>query len=503
MDLPPKGLAKMLYEGLTASEAASAIAAGKLGAEELAHAILGRIEGLAHLSAFTSLDPEAVLAAAQAADRKRHSDQDLGPLHGVPISFKDNINVVGHATTAGTAALRSYRPKSDAAVTAHLRQSGAIVLGKVGMHELAYGATSENPTYGTPRNPCDPNRTAGGSSGGSGTAVGAGLGPVSIGTDTGGSVRVPAALCGVWGFRPSVGRWSTDGIVPISSNRDTPGPLARSATDLALIDQCVSGLATKPRPLKGLRIGISEPFFWKDASPEIAARCHQMLQRAEAEGAVLVPLDASDLIAPHLASAMAIPLYEGRIGLEAFLAAQGLDLDYARVGDLVASPDVRAIFDAQRDPDKRVSDALYREAATQHRPALIAAGAALFARHRIDLLACPTVRFEAPLLGQSGSLRLGGQDVPIFEAVLQNTDLLSNAGFAGVSIPVGKTAAGLPIGLALDAPAGSDALVLGVAMAFEDILSSHEFSQGIADAAAAGPHGKTTLAARQAACDIK
>ena len=208
------------------------------------------------LNAFTSLDPEAVLAAARAADRRRRSDGVCGLLHGVPLSFKDNINVQGHATTAGTEALRSYRPDRDAAVTARLRQSGAIVLGKVGMHELAYGATSENPTYGTPRNPFAPDRTAGGSSGGSGAAVGAGLGPVSIGTDTGGSVRVPAAFCGVWGFRPSVGRWPTEGIVPISSSRDTPGPLARSARDLALVDRCVTGTATARRALKGLRIGI-------------------------------------------------------------------------------------------------------------------------------------------------------------------------------------------------------------------------------------------------------
>ena len=486
----------MSFEGLTAFEAANAIAMGKLGAEDLARAILERIAGNLGLNAFTSLDPEAVLAAARAADRRRRTDGVCGPLHGVPLSFKDNINVLGHATTAGTEALRTYRPDRDAAVTARLRQSGAIVLGKVGMHELAYGATSENPTYGTPRNPFAPDRTAGGSSGGSGAAVGAGLGPVSIGTDTGGSVRVPAAFCGVWGFRPSVGRWPTDGIVPISSSRDTPGPLARSARDLALVDRCVTGAVTAKRSLNGLRIGISERFFWQYASPEVATLCHQMLQRAEEEGAELVPVDASAMIAPHLASAMAIPLYEGRIGLEAFLAAHGLDLDYARVGDLVASPDVRAIFDSQRDPARRISDAVYREAATVHRPALIAAGAELFARNRIDLMACPTVRIEAPLLGSSGTLQLGGRDVPLFDAVLQNTDLLSNAAFTGVSIPIGLTRAGLPVGLALDALAGRDALVLGVAMAFEDIIAPASSGYGLVQSTAARSPGKDAFGSR-------
>lgn len=461
----------MSFEELTASEAAEAIAAGRLSAEDLAESILEQIARHPDLKAFTSLDPERVLNDARDADRRAQSGQALGALHGVPISFKDSINVLGHTTTAGTKALSDFWPDSNAPVAERLRQAGAIMLGKVAMHELAYGATSENPSFGTPRNPHDPSRTAGGSSGGSGTAVGGCLGPISIGTDTGGSVRIPAAFCGVWGYRPTIGRWPTAGIVPISTSRDTPGPLARSARDLALIDRCVTAQATAPRALQGLRIGISERYFWENAQPEVAALCRAALHLAEKQGAELVSVDAFDLVAPHHASAMIVPVYEGRIELEAFLARNGLDLDYAKVGDLVASPDVRAIFDSQRDPKTRITEDAYRKAATVYRPALIAAAASLFARNRIDLLACPTALLEAPVLDGPATLRLGNHDTPVFEAIIHNADLLSNAAFTGVSIPVGKTGRGLPVGLALDAPPGGDALVLAAAMAFEQMMA--------------------------------
>ncbi len=461
----------MSFEELTACDAADAIAAGRLSAEELALSILEKIERHHDLNAFTSIDPGRVLKGARDADRRAASGQVLGPLHGVPISFKDSINVFGHPTTAGTKALRDFWPNCNAPVAERLRRSGAIMLGKVGMHELAYGATSQNPAFGTPRNPHDRSRTAGGSSGGSGTAVAACLGPVSIGTDTGGSVRIPAAFCGVWGYRPTTGRWPTDGIVPISTSRDTPGPLARSARDLALIDLCVTGQTTEHRSLQGLRIGVSERYFWENASPEVAALCQAALHLAEKAGAELVNVDASDLVRPHRDSAMIVPVYEGRIELEAFLAKHGLALNYAKVGDLVSSPDVRAIFDSQRDPATRITEEAYREAATVHRPALIAAAAGLFARNRIDLLACPTTLLAAPEQDGPGTLRLGGQDLPVFEAIIHNADLLSNAAFTGVSVPVGKTDRGLPVGLALDAPPGGDSLVLGAAMAFERVMS--------------------------------
>jgi len=462
----------MECEELTACEAAEAISAGQISAEGLVQSVLEQIAKNQDLHAFTSIDPERVLEDARDADRRLASGQALGPLHGVPISFKDSINVFGHPTTAGTKALTNFWPDCNAPVVEQLRRSGAVMLGKVGMHELAYGATSQNPTFGTPRNPHDHSRTAGGSSGGSGTAVAACLGPVSIGTDTGGSVRIPAAFCGVWGYRPTVGRWPTAGIVPISSSRDTPGPLARSARDLALIDRCVTGQTTEHRPLKGLRIGVSERYFWENATSEVAALCRSALRLAEKEGAELVNVDATDLVRPHLESAMIVPVYEGRIELEAFLAKHGLDLDYAKVGDLVSSPDVRAIFDSQRDPATRITEEAYREAVTVHRPALIAAGAGLFARNRIDLLACPTTLVEAPDLDGPGTLRLGDQDLPVFEAIIHNADLLSNAAFAGVSVPVGKTSRGLPVGLALDAPPGGDSRVLGAAMAFERVMSA-------------------------------
>ena len=161
-------------------------------------------------------------------------------LHGVPIALKDNINTAAFPTTAGTPALRRHRPKANAPVAQALIDAGAIVFGKTGLHELAFGITSNNPGFGAIHNPFDPKHVPGGSSGGSGAVVGARVVPASIGTDTGGSVRVPAAFCGVQGFRPTVRRWPQAGIVPISSTRDTAGPLARNAADLAAIDAAVT-----------------------------------------------------------------------------------------------------------------------------------------------------------------------------------------------------------------------------------------------------------------------
>jgi Asp-tRNA(Asn)/Glu-tRNA(Gln) amidotransferase A subunit family amidase len=484
-------------ELLTASQAAEAIASGALGAEELAQAVLKRVEDGAALNAFNSIVPEKVLAAARAADTNRARGEALGPLHGVPVSFKDNINVVGHPNTGGTPVLRNFYPQSDARVVEKMYLAGAISLGKVGLHELAYGSTSINPAFGSPRNPHAPDRVAGGSSGGCGTAVGAFMGPLSIGTDTGGSVRIPASFCGTWGYRPTVGRWPTAGIIPISTSRDTPGPLARSARDLALADFCVTGQRSEMRPLQGLRIGISEKYFWEHACPQVAELCRRALEVAVAEGAVLVPVDASDMVAPNQASAMTVPFYEGRVGLIAFLAEHGVGLSYAEVADAIGSPDVRAVFDEQRDPARQITHEAYILAATVDRPALIAAGASLFARHRLDLLASPTILIPPPLVDGPAEITLGGQSLPVFQAIIHNVDMLSNAAFCGVSIPAGLTAEGLPVGLALDAPPAADARVLAAALAFEQAFDSSSLAASQAtstvlgiDAAGAGRNVK-------------
>ena len=204
---------------LTISEAAAAIRRGEMTALAYAEALLAQAEKAASLNAFIHHDPEQVRAAARAADAK--GGAGAGPLHGVPLALKDNLDTADMPTTGGTPGLKGHRPKRNAEVVQKLLDAGAIAFGKANLHELAYGITNNNAAFGAARNPYDPTRIPGGSSGGVGAAVGARIVPGGIGSDTGGSVRVPAALCGIVGFRPTTGRWSQAGVVPISHTRDT------------------------------------------------------------------------------------------------------------------------------------------------------------------------------------------------------------------------------------------------------------------------------------------
>src|SRR5262245_64907348 len=239
-------------------ELAQAIAAGELTAEALAEELLTRCARASALNAFISLEPERVRAAARAADKRRRQGDALGPLHGVPLAIKDNIDAVDYPTTAGTPGLAAHRPKRNAPVLQRLLDAGALVLGKANLQELAYGPTSNNAALGAVRKPYNPTRIPGGSSGGTAAAVAARLSPGGLGTDTAGSVRVPGSLCGITTFRPSTLRWPQAGIVPISHTRDTAGPMTRSIADCVLLDGLVTGGPTEiaPANLKGLRLGV-------------------------------------------------------------------------------------------------------------------------------------------------------------------------------------------------------------------------------------------------------
>src|SRR5262245_21504711 len=228
---------------LTVAEAAHLIREGRVSSVELTQALLKRI-GAANsdLKAFITVDTEGALKAARRADqaRQRCDARELGPLHGVPLVIKDNIHVAGLPNTAGTPGLRNFVPEDNAPVTQALLDAGAIVLGKTNMHELALRITSNNAAFGGVRTPYDKSKFAGGSSGGTGSAVAARLAPGGLGTDTGGSVRIPSALNGIAGLRPTVQRYPQVGVTPISSTRDTAGPMARTVSDLILPDSVIT-----------------------------------------------------------------------------------------------------------------------------------------------------------------------------------------------------------------------------------------------------------------------
>ena len=462
---------KDLHE-LGVVEAAAAIRSGEITAEALAAALLQRARALSSLNAFVNLDEAVILGAARAADQHRTSGKSMGPLHGVPIALKDNINTAAFPTTAGTPALRRHRPSSNAPVAQALIDAGAILFGKLGLHELAFGITSNNAGFGAIHNPFDPKRVPGGSSGGSGAAVGARMVPASIGTDTGGSVRVPAAFCGVMGFRPTVLRWPQAGIVPISATRDTAGPLARKAEDLAAIDAVVTG-ADVPRAasrLKGLRIGVPRSYFWEDLEPETARICESALDALAHAGVVLVEADLSGVGAINEAVSFTVALYETRRDLDRYLAGEGLSQRFADIVAEIASPDVRAVLASLLDPATAIPEQAYREAIGTHRPKLIDLYRSYFTARNVTAVAFPTTPLPAPMIGEDETVMLNGRALPTFLTVIRNCDPGSNAGIPGISVPVGVTSGGLPVGLEFDGASGGDRDLLGVALALQSVF---------------------------------
>ncbi|MGO9703170.1 MAG: indoleacetamide hydrolase [Xanthobacteraceae bacterium] len=455
---------------LGVGEAAKAIRAGEITSERLAEALLARASANANLGAFITLDPDHVRAAARKADQARTSGASLGPLHGVPLALKDNLDTAELPTSGGTPGLASNRPKRNAAIVDKLLGAGAIVLGKTNLHELAYGITNNNAAHGPARNPYAPDRIPGASSGGTGVAVAARIAPGGIGTDTGGSVRIPAALCGIVGLRPTTGRWSQAGVVPISHTRDTPGPMTRSVADCALLDGVVTGgpIEAGPVPLKGLHIGVPRKHFWENLDPELEKICEGTLRRLTDAGVVLVDVDMSEEASLDAAAGFPIALYETVADLNIYLAEHGVGFDFATLAAKTASPDVKGILQSLTDAGA-VPEAAYRKA-LQQRSILQDTYSRHFRDHGIAAIFFPTTPAPAAKIGEDETFMLNGKALPTFPTFIRNTGPGSVGGIPGISLPVGMTAAGLPIGMELSGPAGSDQQILSIAAAIEALL---------------------------------
>ena len=456
---------------LGVGDAAAAIRAGEITAEALAEALLARCAAAASLNAFISLDPDTVRAAARRADTQRQRGERLGPLHGVPLAIKDNLDSADAPTTGGSAGLARNRPKRNAPVLQQLLDAGAILLGKANMHELAYGVTNNNGAFGPARNPYDPTRIPGGSSGGTGVAVAARLAPGGIGSDTGGSVRIPAAHCGITGFRPTTLRWSQSGIVPISHTRDTAGPMARSVADCALLDGSVTGGPTglAAARLKGLRIGVPRGHFWDNLDAELAQILEGALAKLREAGAVLVEGDVADVGELDNAAGFPIALYETITDLNHYLAEHGTGLDFAGLVAQVKSPPVKDML-ASLLGEMAVTEAAYQEALVKHRPALQDTYRRAFREHGVEVIAFPTTPMPAAKIGEEETVVVNGTAVPTFATYIRNTSPGSVAGIPGLSLPAGMTKAGLPVGIAIDGPQGSDQQVLAIGLALEEVL---------------------------------
>lgn len=456
---------------LTAAEAAKAIAGKKLTATELVNALITKT-GDDPGNVYISFDSGGAAAAAAAADERVAAGDELGPLHGVPIVVKDNIASQGLPTTGGTPALKDWVPAEDAPVLAKLRDAGAILIGKTNLHELAFGITSNNAAFGAVANAYDPDRFAGGSSGGTGAAVGARLAPAGLGTDTGGSVRIPAALNGVSGLRPTVGRYPAGGIIPISATRDTAGPIARSVADLVLFDTVITGTAASvvPADLSSVRLGVPSGLT-ENLSPETERLFREALATLEKAGVTLVEVDISGELDLAAKAGFPIALWEVRRDLAAFLEKSGSGLTLEDVAAGVASPDVKFVFENLVLGDQAIPDEVYAAAMTDLRPLVQSGYAEVFAENRLDALVFPTTPLAAqPISGSDMTVSLNGEDVPTFQTFIRNTDPGSIAGIPGLSLPIGLTADGLPVGLELDGPAYSDRHLLAVGLAVESAL---------------------------------
>lgn len=374
-----------------------------------------------------------------------------GPLHGIPIAVKDMYEVKGVRTTAGSRILAEYVSPRDAAVIQRLRAAGAVIIGKTATHEFAYGCTTDSPFHGPTRNPADPDRTPGGSSGGSAAAVAAGMVPLALGTDTGGSVRVPAACCGVVGFKPTYGRISTEGIIPLCWSLDHPGFLTRTAADAALLLDVLSGAAEagarggRPGSLCGVRAGIPQGWLQAPMEPAVLGAFAGGVQRLRELGAELEAVDLPPLLEFHFVSRI-LTLAEAGSYHARYL---GRLAEYA--------PDVRARVElGQVIPAREYLLARRMRASLCRRTADVMS--------QVHLLVTPTMPIVAPRIGERSCL--GGE--PVSDAMLRYTVPFNVTGQPAVSLPAGCTPEGLPVGLQLVGPAHGDEWILHVAAALEE-----------------------------------
>lgn len=481
---------------LTATQVLAAYKAGSLTATAYVTTLIARAKALSDLNAMISLDEAGALAAAKQVDADRAAGKSLGQLAGLPIVVKDNINTKAIKTTGGTYSLRNFQPSSNAPSLQKLIDAGAIVLGKANLHEWAFGITSTNFTLGIDpiskaanrpcKNPYDATRIPGGSSGGTAVAVAARFAPAGLGTDTGGSTRVPASFCGIAGFRPSVGDGAGKGrryvddnaALPISTTRDTIGPMGRTAADLALLDAVITGGAVPAaKVLKGLKIGIPAS-FWAGLEDSVQSVVNAAKQRLADAGVVFVDADLTGIMALNDAISFPIALHEPVAAIPAYLAANNAPVKTVKeVSDQLASPDVQGAFGAILAD---VFGGAYPDVMATKRPALQKLYKDYFAAQGVEAVMFPTTLLVAPKIDTtkgsdkisytSGGVVKAGQDT--FGTCIRNTDPCTNAGIPSMSIPAGLTAGGLPVGMQFDGPLGSDTNLLAIGLAVEALWGS-------------------------------
>ena len=458
---------------LSAVDAVAHMSQGSISAEKYAQALLSRCQSAHALNAFITLDATRVLEEARARDRERLAGVKPGPLFGLPIPVKDSVNTRDYPTTAGTPALRHFRPAEDAPVVAALRGAGAVVLGKTNLHELSYGWTSNNLAFGAVHNPYDLTRIPGGSSGGTAAAVAAHLAPLGVAEDTEGSIRVPAAFCGIAGFRPTTGRYSTRGCVPISPLFDQVGPHARNVADLALFDSVAANDWQKLQParLEGVRLGVVRDYWFTDLAPEVERLTEIALAKLKDAGAEIVETQLPGLAALIDLTTDTVQNHDVRVALARYLQEYGAGVDLATL-IARASPDIQKVFarDVLPGGANFVAEPVYAAARDQHLPALRRLYREYFARTQVTAMVFPATLVPAPRIGEELTIEVRGRPLAFETAVARNIAPGSTAGLPGLVLPVGLTGAGLPVAIEFDAPAAADRALLALGLAAEGVL---------------------------------
>jgi aspartyl-tRNA(Asn)/glutamyl-tRNA(Gln) amidotransferase subunit A len=454
---------------LSFREAAQLLRRRKISTVELLNAILERIDRLnPELNAFITVAAERALADAQRAQREISRGGNRGPLHGIPLLIKDNIETQGIRTTAGSKILANFIPERDADVVSALREAGAVIVGKTNLHEFAYGITNENPHYGAARNPWDTTRVSGGSSGGSAVALASGLGFGSVGTDTGGSIRIPAALCGIVGLKPTFGRVSTRGVVPLSVGLDHVGPLARSVDDVSVLLAAISskehpyraaGASKRAGKSRRMRIKLGWPrnFFFDRVDDEVLQAIEIAVKLLEKRGAQVKQISLSHIAdsaeaGTHIALAEALNFHQNSGFYPARAAEYGTD--------------VRARL--EQGANIRAADYLH---ALESRARIAAEFDAALAE--VDAIVAPSAPIAAPHIGET-VVRIRGEEETVRSALVRVSRPANFTGHPAISIPCGFTSEGMPIGLQLIATHWNESKLLEIASHYESETDWHK-----------------------------
>ena len=444
---------------MTIADVAPRLATGELKSEQLTEDCLSQIEALnPKLNAFITVTAEAALASARKADQEIAGGRYRGPLHGIPVSLKDLVDLKGVRTSAGSRVRADHVAERDAVVTARLREAGAVFVGKTNLHEFAFGTTTEDSGFGLARNPVDATRSPGGSSGGSAIAIATGMSLGTVGTDTGGSIRIPAAACGIVGLKPEWGQISASGVVPLSRQLDHVGPLAACVTDawLQYMAMLPPHLRTRnvptAAPLKGLRLGVPTGYLFDRLDAEVERVVAATIEALRAAGAVV-----SDVVIPHATDISAVYLhlvlgdaaeYHGRTLLtrpEDYTANVRLRLEMARY--VLAEDYVRA---------------LRGKAVIEHEVDRTLDG--------VDALVLPALAIPAPPIGAATMPVKGGPE-SVRALMLRCSQPFNLSGHPAISLPCGKTHEGLPIGLQLAGRKGQTEELVQAALAVEHLIA--------------------------------